>query len=140
VPIVRETICDNLKDHFKSENDNENVICVQENFCKIWSFLIVIDTQEHGVDHNSSHDKIFECLRLNNFEALKSQTVNWLNWNNLWVGVHQQSLDLDPFFLFFSKVMSSLSLLDFFIELINNNGNKQVHDKECGQENEDDVD
>tara|TARA_B110001450_G_C17618459_1_gene480209 strand:+ start:1187 stop:1522 length:336 start_codon:yes stop_codon:yes gene_type:complete len=79
-------------------------------------------------------------LRLNNFEALESQTVNWLNWNNLWVGVHKQSLDLYPFFLFFSEVMSSLPLLDFFIELINNNGNKQVHNKESGQENKDDVD
>lgn len=35
--------------------------------------------------------------------------------------------------------MSSLSLLDFFVKLINNNGNEQVHDKESSQENEDDV-
>ena len=53
--------------------------------------------------------------------------------------MHQQSLDLDPFFLFLSEVVSSLSLLDFFVELIDDNGNEQVHDEEGGQENKDDV-
>jgi len=34
--------------------------------------------------------------------------------------------------------VSSLSLLNFFIELIDNNGYKQVHNEECRQENIDD--
>jgi len=85
MPIVREAICNDLQNHFKSENNNENIVSVQKNFGKIWSFLIVIDTQEHSVDHNSSHDEIFKSLRLNNFKALESQTVDRLNRNNLWV-------------------------------------------------------
>jgi hypothetical protein len=34
--------------------------------------------------------------------------------------------------------MRTLSFFDFFIEFIDNNRNKQVHDEECGEENVDD--
>jgi hypothetical protein len=54
--------------------------------------------------------------------------------------VHQKSLDFDPFFLFFSKVVSTLSLFNFFVELVNDNGDEQVHDEEGRQENEDNID
>ena len=64
MPIVRKTICDDFQNHFKSENNNENIVSVQKNFGKFWSFLIVINAQENSVDHNSSHNKVFKSLRI----------------------------------------------------------------------------
>lgn len=139
MPIVRESISYDFQNHFNSENNNENIVSVKKNFGKFWSFLIVIDAQENGVDNNTSHNEVFKSLGLNDFKALKSQTVNWFYWNNLWIRVYQKSLDFDPFFLFFSKVMSTLSLFNFFVKLVYNNGNEQVHNEESSQENEDNV-
>jgi|APSaa5957512535_1039671.scaffolds.fasta_scaffold19853_6 hypothetical protein len=52
----------------------------------------------------------------------------------------QKPLDLYPFLLFFSEIVCTLSLLNFFIEFVDNNGDEQVHDEESGQENKDHVD
>ena len=49
--------------------------------------------------------------------------------------MNKKSLNLDPFLLFFSEIISTLSLLDFLIELLDNNGYKQVHDEERSEEN-----
>jgi len=51
--------------------------------------------------------------------------------------VNEKPLDLDPFLLLICEIVGPLSLLDFVIELINNNGNKQIHDEECGEEDVD---
>jgi hypothetical protein len=72
---------------------------------------------------------------LNNLEALQPETVDRLHWNDLWIGVNQQSLNLHPFFLLVCKVVSTLSFLDFFIEFVHNDRDEQVHDEESGEEN-----
>ena len=102
--------------------------------------MVVIDTQEDCVDDNGSHDNIFEGLRLYYFEALESEAVNWLYWNNFRVGVNKQSLNFDPLFLLIGKIVCTLSLLNFLVEFIDDNGNEQVHDEEGGEENEEDKD
>jgi hypothetical protein len=102
--------------------------------------MIVIDTQENCVHDNGCHNNVLESLRLHHFEALESEAVDWLYRNNLWICVHKQSLNFDPFLLLIGKVVGTLSLLDFFVELIDDNGNEQVHDEEGGEENEEDED
>jgi hypothetical protein len=76
---------------------------------------------------------------LHDLKALKSETVNWLNWNNFGLSVHKQSLNFDPLLLLFCKIVGALSFLDFIIELINNNRNEQIHDEESGKEDVNDV-
>jgi hypothetical protein len=49
--------------------------------------------------------------------------------------MHQESLNFNPFFLLISEVVSSLSLFDLLVELINDNRNEKIHDEECGEEN-----
>jgi len=99
----------------------------------------MIDAQEHRIHHNGCHDEVLKYLRLHNAEVLESEAIDGLNWDNFRVGVNEESLNLDPFLLLFSEVVSSLSLFDFFIELVNNDGNEEVHDEEGSQENKDDV-
>lgn len=95
----------------------------------------MINTEEECVDDNGQHDNIFKRLRLDNLEALQPETIDWFNWNNLWLCMDKKSLNLNPFLLFFSEIISTLSLLDFLIELLDNNGYKQVHDEERSEEN-----
>ena len=49
--------------------------------------------------------------------------------------MNKKSLNLDPFLLFFSEIISTLSLLNFLVELFNNNGYEQIHNKERSEEN-----
>ena len=49
--------------------------------------------------------------------------------------MHQQSLNLYPFFLLVCEIISTLSFLDFFIEFVNDNRDEQVHDEESSEEN-----
>jgi len=77
---------------------------------------------------------------LDNFEALQSQAIYGLYRNDLRICMNEKSLNFDPFFLFFSKVKSTLSFLNFLIEFVYNNRNEQVHDEECCQEDEHDED
>ena len=77
---------------------------------------------------------------MDHLEALKSEAIDGLDRNDLRIGVHQQSLDLDPLLLLLCEVMGSLSLLDFFIELVDDNGNEEIHDEEGSQEDEHDKD
>tara|TARA_B110000285_G_scaffold88423_1_gene101357 strand:+ start:168 stop:497 length:330 start_codon:yes stop_codon:yes gene_type:complete len=71
---------------------------------------------------------------LDNFEALQSQTVDWLNRDDLWIRVHQEPLDFNPFFLLIREVVGSLSLLNLLIELVNDNRDEQIHDEKSGEE------
>jgi len=75
---------------------------------------------------------------LHDFEALKSETVDWFNWNNFRVRMNKKSLDLNPLFLLFCEIMRSLSLFNFTYEFINDNRNEQIHDEESSDENIDD--
>jgi hypothetical protein len=77
---------------------------------------------------------------LHNFKALQPEAVDWLNRDDLRVSVDEQSLDLNPFLLLICEVVRSLSLLDLFIELVDDNRDEQVHNEESGEENEDDKD
>ena len=72
-------------------------------------------------------------------EALKSKAVDWLDWNDLWIGVHKKSLKLYPFFLLITEVIGTLPLLNLFVELIDDNRDEQVHNEEGNCENVDDV-
>jgi len=65
---------------------------------------------------------------------LQSQTVDWLYRDDLWVGVHQQSLDFNPLFLLVSEVVGSLSLFDLLVELVHDNRDEKIHDEESGEE------
>ena len=48
--------------------------------------------------------------------------------------MNKKSLDLHPFLLLICEIVRTLPLLDFIIELINNNRNKQIHNEECRKE------
>lgn len=85
---------------------------------------MVVDTQENCVDNNSCHYYVLESLGLHDFEALQSETVDWFHRNDLRICVHKQSLNFHPFLLLFCEVVCTLSFLDLFVELINNNRNK----------------
>lgn len=135
MPVILETVSCNLQNHFNCENDNEGLICLLQGQCEFVRFLMVIDAEEKGVDHDCQHNNVLEGLRLYYFEALKSETIDWLHWNDLWVGMYQKSLNFDPFLLLFCEIMCTLSFLDFFVKLVDNDRNEQVHDKECGEEN-----
>ena len=74
---------------------------------------------------------------MHNSEALKSEAVDWLNWNNFRICMYQKSLNLDPFFLLIAEVITTLSLFNLFIEFIDDNGNEQIHDEEGSDENVD---
>jgi len=77
---------------------------------------------------------------LHQFKACQSETVGRNNWDDLWVESDEESLDLNPFLLLLSKVVTPCPLFDFFIELFNDDRNEEIHDEEAGKENENDVD
>jgi hypothetical protein len=77
---------------------------------------------------------------LHDLKALQSEAVNGLDRDDLWVSVYKKSLDLNPLFLLIGKVVRTLSLFNFFVELVYNNGDEQIHNEECGEENENDED
>ena len=88
MPIVTKTICNDLQNHFKSKYNNESIVRIYQDFSQLRSLLNIVNAQEDGVDHNSSHNEIFKGLRLNNFEALQTKAVDWFNRDNLGIGVH----------------------------------------------------
>lgn len=49
--------------------------------------------------------------------------------------MYKQPLDLDPFFLLVTEIVTALSFFDLLIELVDNNRDEQVHDKESSHEN-----
>ena len=100
----------------------------------------MIDTQEQRVNNNSCHNKIFKCLRLDNLETLHSEAIDRFDWNNFRISLKKYSLNLDPFLLFITEIVSTLSLLDLLVKLIDNNRDEQIHDKECCDENVQDKD
>ena len=56
---------------------------------------------------------------------------------NIWrVNLSEVPLDFNPLFLIVRKTCCTLSLLLFFLELVHNNRNKQIHDEERCYENE----
>jgi hypothetical protein len=99
---------------------------------------MVVDAQEDSIDQNSTHDGVVEQLRLDHLKDMKSEIVYRLNWNDLWRSEDQQSLDLDPLLLLFREIVRALPLLDFLVELVNNDRNEEVHNEETCQEDEDD--
>ena len=96
---------------------------------------MIVNTQEKSINYDSEHNQILKSLGLYNSEALQSEAVDWFNWNNLGICMHKKSLNLYPFFLFITKIITTLSLLDLLIELVYDNRNKQVHNEESRYEN-----
>ena len=96
---------------------------------------MVVNTEEESIDNNGKHDNVLKCLRLHYSKTLKSETIYWLNWNDFCVGVYEKSLNFDPLLLLMTKIIRSLPLLNLLIEFINDDRDKQVHDKECRHEN-----
>ena len=77
---------------------------------------------------------------MHNLETLQTETIDGLDWDDLWVGMDKESLYLDPLLLLFCEVVSALTHLDFSYEFINDNRDEKIHDEERGQENVDDED
>lgn len=100
---------------------------------------MVVNTKEQSVDDDGEHDQVLKGLRLYNSEALQSEAIDWFDRNNFWVGMHQKSLNFDPFLLLIAEVIRALSFLDLLIELVNDNGDEQIHDEERRYENVDNV-
>jgi len=99
---------------------------------------VVIDTQEERVDDDGSHHYILKCLGLYYFETLKPKAIDRLHRNDLRIGQDQESLDLHPLLLLVGKVILALPLLDFFVELVHDNRDEQIHNEECCEEDEKD--
>ena len=100
---------------------------------------MVIDAKEYRVDDDGEHDEVFEGLGLHDTETLQSKAINWLNWNDLWICVHQQSLQFDPFFLLICELIGPLPLFNLFVEVIYDNGDEQVHNEKRHGENVDHI-
>lgn len=96
---------------------------------------MVVNTEKESIDNNRKHDNVLKCLRLHYSKTLESETIYWLNWNDFCVGVYEQSLNFDPLLLLMTKIIRSLPLLNLLIEFIDDDRDKQIHDKECRHEN-----
>ena len=60
----------------------------------------MVNTKKQGVNNDGCHDDIFKYLRLHYFEALKSEAIDGLNWDDFRIGMNKKPLYLDPLLLF----------------------------------------
>lgn len=73
---------------------------------------------------------------MHDFETLQSEAVNRFNGDDLGVSMNKEPLDFYPFLLLVGKIIGALPFLNLLIEFVDNNGNEKIHDKESGEEDE----
>ena len=119
LPIESPTKCCYSQKCLERENDDKNKVSNRQYGSHLIPNLPVVNAKTQGIDEDCSQYQVFEHVSLHQFKACQSETVGRNNWDDLWVESDEESLDLNPFLLLLSKVVTPCPLFDFFIELFN---------------------